>query len=27
VHGHPYMTIDGVKAYTVASIGIAVRPL
>ena len=27
VHGHPYMTIDGVKAYTVASIGIALRPL
>jgi hypothetical protein len=27
VHGHPYMTIDGVKAYMVASIGIALRPL
>jgi hypothetical protein len=27
VQGHPYMTIDGVKAYTVASIGITVRPL
>jgi hypothetical protein len=27
VQGHPSMTIDGVKAYTVASIGIAVRLL
>jgi hypothetical protein len=27
VQGHPSMTIDGVKGYTVASIGIAVRPL
>jgi len=26
VQGHPSMTIDGVKAYTVASIGIIVRP-